>query len=191
MPAALTSLQAEVLELLAYGYSVPEITQRKGFTRQRTQEIVDILRAKGLLTNDPAPATTTHVTPWPPAPRYARWGPFVLRSALLPREDGAELPDAAPNELALVWTHSGWPPRYGWSQTVQRRRRWAVADTRTMYADWWLWIDHLNRDVDPDHDYALPLLTDNTLRELTRNIAWVLDTESVLLLPDSAAATPG
>jgi hypothetical protein len=191
MSAALTPLQAEVLQLLAYGYSVPEITQRKGFTRQRTQEIVDILRGKGLLTNDPAPATTTHVAPWPPPPRYARWEPFVLRSALLPREDGAELPDAAPNELALVWTHTGWPARLGWAQTAPRRRRWSIADTRGTYGSWVCWVDLWRQRGIATTAHVLPLLDDDALRELTRNIAWVLDTESVLLLPDSAAATSG
>ena len=191
MPA-LTPLQSDVLELLSLGRSVPEIADRKGFTRQRAHEIIEALRAKGLLSDLPAPGTVAHVSPiWPPAPRYARWEQFVLRSAAPAREDGAELPDATPNELVLVWTHNGWPRDLGWSVTVLRRRRWSMIDTRNTYDDWRWWVDHIQDRVmhHPECVYTLPVLDDVAVRELTRNIAWVLDTESVLVAPEQDSAT--
>jgi hypothetical protein len=190
---ALTPLQSDVLELLSSGYSVPEIAERKGFTRQRAQEIIEVLRGKGLLSELPAPGTVAHVSPmWPPAPRYACWEQFVLRSATLPREDGTALPDAAPNELVLVWTRNGWPRDLGWSVTVPRRRRWSAADTRDTYADWRWWVDHSRTELARRRGvYTLPVLDDVAVRGLTRNIAWVLDTESVLMAPEQDSAGAG
>jgi hypothetical protein len=72
---------------------------------------------------------------------------------------------------------------------VARRRRWSVIDTRDTYADWRWWMDHSRTDLAWRKGvYTLPVLDDVALRGLTRNIAWVLDTESVLVAPEQDSA---
>jgi sigma-70-like protein len=190
VPVTLTPRELQVLELYRPGNrSSKQIGDLLGVSRQRTDEIIDALRRK-VLTTEPSQLATTRQThlpdskanPWPPAARRARQGEFVMRSGILAREDGLELPDGAiPDECSITWTCYGAPRRLGWSWAVSRLQPWTVEDTSNTYADWCMWLNLAQANL-PTRQMLPPINSEPAydLIELTRTLAWVIGVEGLI-----------
>jgi hypothetical protein len=200
----LTHRELQVLELYRPGNkSSKQIGELLGVSRQRTDEIIDALRRK-VLTTEPSQLATVRqmhlpeskTNPWPPPAHRARQGEFVMRSGILAREDGLELPDGAiPDECSVTWTWYGTPRRLGWSWAVSRLQPWTVEDTQATYADWCVWMATAQSNQDTYTDwrkldtagrgwrYQLPELGHEPaydVIELTRTLAWVIGVEGLI-----------
>jgi hypothetical protein len=184
----LTPAQQRVLELYMNGHTSTQIGRALGFTRQRADEVIEVLQRKVLTTVPSELAHTreshppdSRTNPWPPAARRAVQGVFVLRSAVLLREDGLELPDGGiPDERGVVWSVSAWPRLTAWSWVASRTRPWSVRDTQQIYTDWGLWLDVCKK---PFGQHILPALGSEPhydLDELTRTLAWVIGVEGLI-----------
>jgi hypothetical protein len=195
VPGTLTPVQFRVLELYLPGDKTSkQIGDVLGFSRQRADEIIETLRKKVLSTGPSGWAKTrelhppdSRANPWPPPARRAQQGEFVLRSAILPREDGLELSDGVvPDERVITWTWFGCPRRLGWSWVVSRSRPWSIADTQVTYADWCRWVDAAQSSTS-GQPYQLPELGSEPcygVVELTRTLAWVIGVEGLIYPAD-------
>jgi hypothetical protein len=188
----LTTREQQVLDLYLPGNKSPkQIGDALGVSRQRADEIIDALRRKVLTTQPSQWAVTrklhppdSRTNPWPPPARRARQGEFVMRSAILAREDGLELPEGAiPDECVVTWTWYGAPRRLGWSWAASRLAPWTIEDTRASYADWCAWYSYAQADDLPTARQGLPILGSEIAydpTELTCTLAWIIGVEGLI-----------
>lgn len=189
----LSDPQRQILDDLIAGLSVKDIAERRAITRQRCQAQIETLRTKGLVTDrlpDDCLYRETHpqgsrANPWPAAARWLRLFPdtdheIVLRSVLLPRGDGAELPAALPDTRVIVILRPGHEGSLSWE--ISRRNRWTVDNTVELYTDWTTRAQLQSCGHRPLRLVVPPVigLDDGRLRMLTLAVAWVVDTEAIL-----------
>lgn len=181
--------QRQILTDLIAGLSVRHIADRRGHTRQRCQAQIDTLRIKGLLRKGPPDnclckeihPQDSRNNPWPPPSRYIRVlsepnHEVVIRSVLLPRVDGLELPHALPETYAVSLSRPGYNGSLNWE--ISRRRRWSVTDTLAIHDDW--------KESAPQHLIIPPWISldDDQIDTLTLAIAWAVNTEAILYRTD-------
>lgn len=189
----LSDPQRQILDDLVAGLSVRDIAERRTITRQRCQAQIEALRAKGLLTDrlpDDCLHRETHpqgsrADPWPAAARWLRLFPgtdheIVLRSVLLPRSDGAELPAGLPDTRVITILRPGHEGSLSWE--ISRRNRWTVDNTAELYTDWVTRAQLQSCGRRPLRLVVPPAigLDDERLRMLTLAVAWVVGTEAIL-----------
>jgi hypothetical protein len=176
----------QALQLYVKGItSHSELGKALGKSRQQAQQLTARLRRKALTaqassfaaTREAYPAVSSN-DPFPRMARRAVQGEFVLRATTQLREDGR---DAPADECSVIWTHRSLPRELGWTWTTARTPVWTVAHTRAIYDDWNADLSYRKQPYTTR--LCLPVLPEegpNSVAELTRTLAWVIGTETLM-----------
>lgn len=178
--APLTSTQRQFLEHVTADRSVADTMTAMQIGRVRYYQLLNALKKHGYVGPGPPPGAEIALThpqdsvesPWPPpARRVVIAHPtipgrsFVVRTVLLPREDGLMWPAGLPEEKAVILTAQGdGVERRTHSWTASRHERWPAEQTAL----------RLYRLVAPEE------VTPELLDLLTVAIAWAIGVDAVL-----------